>query len=53
MTYIEPDTPGGPSEIQPPQAPQPDIDPSAIPDEAPPTNPPGGGDGDSRPHDAE
>ena len=52
MTYIEPTPPGAPQpEIQPPDTPGPDVDPSAVPDEIPPLEPGGGGEGDSRPHD--
>lgn len=53
MTFIEPTPPGTPQpEILPPDTPGPDIDPSSVPDEVPPLEPGGGGEGDSRPHDA-
>jgi hypothetical protein len=50
MTYIEPDTPGGQPEIQPPDTPEPDIDPGSLPDEVPQQDPGGGEPGDSRPY---
>lgn len=50
MTFIEPDSPGGP-EIMPPDTPGPDIDPSGSPDELPQQDPGGGGEGDSRRYD--
>lgn len=50
MTYIEPDTPGGQPEIQPPNPPEPDLDPGSIPEEIPPMDPGGGEEGDSRPY---
>lgn len=52
MTYIEPTPPGTPQpDIQPPTTPTPEIEPSNAPDEAPPLEPGGGGEGDSRPYD--
>jgi len=52
MTYIEPTPPGTPQpDIQPPATPAPDIEPSNAPDEVPPLEPGGGGEGDSRPYD--
>jgi hypothetical protein len=50
MTYIEPDSPGGQPEIQPPDMPEPDIDPGSLPDEVPQQDPGGGDPGDSRPY---
>lgn len=51
MTYIEPTPPGTPQpDIPQPDTPQPDIDPGGIPDEMPPLEPGGGGEGDSRPY---
>lgn len=53
MTFIEPTPPGTPQpDILPPDTPGPDIDPSSTPEEVPPLTPGGGGEGDSRPHDA-
>jgi hypothetical protein len=51
MTYIEPDTPDGVPEIEPPATPKPDIEPGRTPEELPPLDPGGGRPGDSRPHD--
>ncbi|WP_313004842.1 hypothetical protein [Brevundimonas sp.] len=51
MTYIEPDTPDGAPEIQPPSTPEPDLQPGETPEELPPLEPGGGRPGDSRPHD--
>jgi hypothetical protein len=51
MTYIEPDTPDGAPEIEPPATPAPDIQPGQKPDELPPLKPGGGQPGDSRPYD--
>ena len=53
MTFIEPDSPGGPPEIMPPETPGPDTDPSGTPDEIPQQDPGGGGDGDARPYGGE
>jgi len=50
MTYIEPDSPGGQPEIMPPDAPGPDIDPGAQPEEIPQQDIPGGEPGDARPY---
>jgi hypothetical protein len=51
MTYIEPTPPGTPQpDIPQPDTPQPDIDPGGVPDEMPPLEPGGGGEGDSRPY---
>ena len=51
MTYIEPTPPGTPQpDIPPPSGPEPDIDPAGTPDEVPPPEPGGGGEGDSRPY---
>jgi hypothetical protein len=51
MTYVEPTPPGTPQpEIQPEPTPQPEIDPADAPDEMPPMEPGGGGEGDSRPY---
>ena len=36
MTYIEPDTPDGVPEIEPPATPKPDIEPGRTPEELPP-----------------
>lgn len=53
MTYIEPTPPGGPTPESPPpdQSPRPEIEPGRTPEELPPSDPGGGGPGDSRPHD--
>lgn len=51
MTYIEPDTPDGAPEIEPPATPAPDIQHGQTPDELPPLEPGGGQPGDSRPYD--
>jgi len=51
MTYVEPTPPGTPQpEIEPAPTSQPEIDPSDTPDEVPPMEPGGGGEGDSRPY---
>ncbi len=51
MTYIEPTPSGAPMpEVQPPSTPGPDLDPAGSPDELPPLEPGGGGEGDSRPY---
>jgi hypothetical protein len=53
MTYIEPTPPGTPQpDIPVPDTPGPDIDPAGAPDEVPPLDPGGGGEGDSRPYGA-
>ena len=54
MTYVEPTPPGTPQpDIPPPDGPGPDIDPAGTPDEVPPLEPGGGGEGDSRPYGSE
>ncbi len=50
MTFVEPDSPGGPPEIIPSETPGPDIDPSGAPEEMPQQDPDGGGESDPQPY---